>query len=275
MGDFLKKTWDISLFITVIMIIIAYAVQEFSVEDKNQKLEKQQKEINRLSKLIQENNRVPEAGTFDIQGIPKHVATRYYMVYVQLVLLAESANAPENHLRWLRNIVRQGILHNVLEEYELIALDKSSKEPKVAAKLSVSIDWEQSRVYSKLKAEKGQELDNIYSQPIMTIAKSFSTIVEREDLDVEMRCRTVAEPNLKALNALGVPEYYNPHKKQVNLSYEKFENLVHEKLNLINTTTPRWRDGDEITFESVSELTPELKIKLKYISREKNELYAE
>jgi len=257
------------------MIIIAYAVQEFSVEDKNLKLEKQQKEINRLSKLIQENNRVPEAGTFDIQGIPKHVATRYYMVYVQLVLLAESANAPENHLRWLRNIVRQGILHNVLEEYELIALDKSSKEPKVAAKLSVSIDWEQSRVYSKLKAEKGQELDNIYSQPIMTIAKSFSTIVEREDLDVEMLCRTVAEPNLKALNALGVPEYYNPHKKQVNLSYEKFENLVNEKLNLINTTTPRWRDGDEITFESVSELTPELKIKLKYISREKNELYAE
>lgn len=194
------------------------------------------------------------------------------MVYVQLMILAEVASMPESHLKWLRNLVREGVLHNVLEEYNLIGIDKNNGNPKVAIKLTVDIDWEKSKVYSRLKVDKEKKLNDIYNQPIIIIAKTFANIVKKEKLTVEMRCRTVENPNLKALNTLGTPKYYNPYKKKINISHKKFKELIDKKLNLVNTDTPPWREGDEVTFSAVSDITPELKTKIKYIKRNNNSL---
>lgn len=57
--------WDLGLGFSVVLLLIAYAVQQFSLEDKNQKFREQALEMEKLKHLIQDNNKVPEAGVFD------------------------------------------------------------------------------------------------------------------------------------------------------------------------------------------------------------------
>ena len=248
-------------------------------EEKNKKLEEQKKEIqrkqqeiNKLNKLITDSNRVPEPDVFDIQGIPRHIASRYYVVYVQLVLLAETANAPKGNLQWLRNVVRKGVLHNVLEAYNLSGIDTSVTPPKIVARLTVHIDWNSSKLYANLNADKEKKLTNIHNQPTMTIAKAFADIVKRENLKTKMSCSTIKKPSLEALHTLGAPKYLNQYKKGVNITYKDFKNLIYEKLNLVNDKALEWRKGDEFIFESISDLTPEMKVRLKYVPSKNDEL---
>ena len=185
--------------------------------------------------------------------------------------MAEAAKAPESNLKWLRKLVKRGVLHNVLQRYSLIAIDTSDNKEEIAAKFTSEINWKDCSLYAKLKSNTKQD-KNVYDQQTMHLAAAFADIVEREDLIVEMRAKTVDDPNYEALNTLGVPAYDIGLDTTINIDKVEFKKLVRKELNMSQAESLNWRDGDETTIEVNSSITPELTVKLKYVHPKKDSL---
>lgn len=240
------------------------------IKELEEIIKEQNLEIDDFKKFIDENSKIPQPGILDVKGVPRDVANRYYLVYVQLILLAETAKAPDSNLRRLRRLVRKGVLHNVLERYSLIGIDTTYNPPKLAAQFSTEINWKDCSLYTKLKSNLNTD-QSVYDQKTMYLAGAFSELVERENLKVEMRCRTVKKPNFDALNTLGVPDYEIGLDTIIKIKEGDFKKLIDEKLDLTRAESLEWRDGDEEIITVNSSITPELTVKLKYMrSKKKN-----
>ncbi len=204
----------------------------------------------------------------DIKRIPQ-LEQNHHAMYVEFLLLAKAAQIPEREAKWIMNMVENGLLHNVVQKFSILAIDNSFTPPRIGIELSINFDWKNYKIHPVLNKEnyRSSKLEN---QRTMDLAEAFTEYLRRyedENTVVDLRCWTIPNPTFQALKTLGAISAATIINQDtvINISKDEFKRIVYKKLNLVEGEPLKWRSGNEFYQYQDSEVTPGLSVTLRYV----------